>query len=131
MIIGRGILKNSIVIKWLLSVRSSSNIRIEKYLSKSIVAKQVIEFKKGLYFSPVKTVSIIVVTAILLNMLSYVLFASSIHNKSGLSGWIIKCFLLFTGFAGLFCEAGLKPLVSSSFFTRWVKRNKQHILEEK
>ena len=105
--------------------------RIDEYLKTSIMVKYVIGFKNELYVSPVKTGSIIVLTAILSNIFFYALFRNAMRNEIGLLGWIIKGMLLFVGLVGLVCEIGLKNLISTSLFLKWIKHNKQSDLEEK
>ena len=125
------ILGNSRFVKCLLKLCNGWRKRIMEYLKTSFIAKFTVAFKNEFCIFPVKTGSIIVVTAILSNIFFYALFRNAIRNEIGLLGWIIKGMLLFVGLAGLFCEVDLKNLISTSLFLKWINHNRQSELEEK
>lgn len=125
------IFENSKFVNWVLRIYNDRKKRVAGYLNTSLTVKHVIGFKNELYVFPVKSVSIIVVTAILFNMAFYALFKNSMQKEIGLLGWIIKGMLLLVGLAGLFCEVNLKNLKSSSLFLKWINGYKQTDLEKK
>ncbi len=125
------VLESSGFVKWLLKIRGGWGKGIDDCLKTSFIVRHAIRFKNELYVSPVKAWSIIVVTAILSNVFFYALFKNAMCKDTGLLSWIIEAILLFVGLAGLFSEAGLKDLISTSLFVKWINHNRQSELEEK
>ena len=125
------ILNNSKSVKWLLKINNDWRKRIIECSKTSLTIKHATGFKSELYLLPVKTGGIIIVTAILTNVFLYALLKSSMQKEIGLLSWIIKGMLLLVGLAGLFCETGLKNLIGTSLFLKWINHNKQSGLEEK
>lgn len=111
------ILENSRFVKWLLRICRDWGRIITNYLKTSFTANCAAGLENKLYVSPVKTGSIIVVTA----LLSDIVF-NIIRKEIGLLGWIIRGMLLFVGLAGLFCKIGLENLSSTSLVLKWAKR---------
>ena len=70
--------------------------------------------KKDLYFFPVRIISIIVVTAITINV-----FLSIVLQKQiSLWGWLIRGLLLFVSISGIFCKADWLTIKRSSVLLR-------------
>lgn len=123
------ILENSRLVKSLRYLCDHWKDRIDGYLKTSSLINYTIELKNGIITLPVKSVSIVIVVAILTDITFSILFKNSIHNETGLLGWIIKVALLLLGFAGLFCEVSLENPKKSSLFIGWIEHNSQSISE--
>lgn len=92
----------------LLDVYETCKERTIHYSGTSIVAKLI----KKIYFFPVKTISIILVTVILINIFFSIIFNQGI----GLLGWIVRVLFLFIGLGGgVFCNASWQDLKKDSF----------------
>ena len=108
------ILKNSRFVKWLLRLYRTWENKVRIYLETSATVNLTKEAKKELYFLPVKTFGIIVVTAVPINI-----FIAIVLNKEiGLLGWAIRGLLLFVGLGGLFCNATWEDIKRTNFFIR-------------
>lgn len=118
------ILENSGFAQWLLKICAGGKKRIMSYLKTSFTANCAAGLKNELYVLPVKTISLIVVTAILSDAAFYALLKNVIQREIGLLGWIIRGMLLSAGLAGLLGKADLENLASASLFFKWINRCK-------
>lgn len=125
------ILENSRFVRWLLGRCGDWRKRIAAYSKKSFTAHCAAGLGNMAYALPVKAASIIVVTAISSNIVFYALLKNVIHIEIGLLGWIMRGMLLFVGLAGLFCEADLANLKSTSLFLHCINSYAQSHSEEK
>lgn len=109
------ILNNSKFIKWLLDGCRAWKDKAITYSGTSIVVKLI----KKIYFFPVKTISIILVPTILINILFFIK-----HNEEvGLLGWIIRVLFLFIGLGGVFCNAYWQDLKKGSFIINYMDKH--------
>lgn len=122
-----GVLDGSRVLQYLINLNKRWRNKIIRYSGRSLATCAAKDIKTGLYLSPAKIISIIVLTAITVN----VVLAFILHKQIGSYGWLMRGLFLFAGIAGLFCEAGLKNIKSSSLFLKWVNPDKQSCEEEK
>jgi len=112
------ILYNSKFAIWLLRVYKNSKNWIVGYLRTSIFVNSAGELKESLFFLPVKIVSTILITAILINIFLFLLFDKEIE----LLGWILRGSLFFIGLGGLFCNANLHDIKITSLVLRYIGR---------
>jgi len=105
------ILDNSMLAKWLLNLYNMWKLKIAGYTKTSRAMSQLVSVKRDIYFSPVKTGSIVVVAAILIN----IIFSVLLSEKIILIGWIIRLIFLFIGLRGLSCNANWEEVKKTSF----------------
>ena len=115
-------LESSGLINCLFKVCNDCRKRVTDYLKTSLIVKHATGLKNEFYILPVKSGSIIIVTAVLCNLIFYALFKNFIHKEIGLLGWVIQGLLFFAGLVGLFCAVSLEELKKSSLFLKWLKR---------
>lgn len=103
---------NSKLIKGLLSLyKKSWKKKMISYSRTSLVMNSVGGIKNKIHSLPIKTMSIILVPVILINILFF-------NQEISLSGWIARGLFLFMGLAGLFCEVDYETLKKGSFVLR-------------
>ena len=115
-------LESSRFINCLFKIRNDWRRGVIGYWNTSFTVKHARELKSEFSISPVKSGSIIVVTAILANLFFYALLRNFMHKEIGLLGWVINGLLFFTGLAGLYCKVSLEGLKKSSLFLKWITR---------
>lgn len=115
------ILKNSKVVRWASSTYDICRDGIVNCANSSIIMISAINVKKELHFLPIKTMSLIVFIAVLVNILLSVLWSREI---TGL-GLFLRGVLLFVGFCGIFSRVNWEELKKTSYFMRWAERMKQ------
>ncbi len=108
------ILDNSMLAKWLLNLYNKWKLKIAGYTRTSRAMDQLVSVKRDIYFSPVKTGSIVVVAAILIN----IIFSVLLSEKIVLIGWIIRLIFLFIGLSGLFCNVDWEEVKKTSFLLK-------------
>lgn len=104
------ILNNSNFMRWLSNKYNILKHIITKNSKSSTIIISIKETKKELYFLPIKTCGIIVVTSILINTALTIL----LKQKLGLSNWTIRILFLSIGLGGLFCDADWETIKSTS-----------------
>lgn len=113
------VLDNSLITQYLIGCYKSWRNRIINYLKIGLAIKLAEDTKERLILSPVKTISVIVVTAVLVNLfLSFIL-----HHKISQCGWLMRGLFLFVATLGLFCNADWSTVRESSIFLRKLSRN--------
>ena len=110
------VLNESKVVKWLINLYKKWSYKIIFYLKISRINYSVEQLKKKLHFLPVKTASIIIVTAILTN----VIFSLLLRREISLLDWIIRGLLMFIGLAGLFCNSDYESIKETSWFMKYI-----------
>ncbi|MEK6715234.1 MAG: hypothetical protein AABY43_04240 [Candidatus Omnitrophota bacterium] len=77
------------------------------------------DIKKGLYFQPIKTASVIMLAAILTNTI-FIIF---LHRQVSLTGWLMRAVFFFIAIAGLSCDIDWQGLEKTSFvLNKWLKK---------
>jgi hypothetical protein len=89
------------------------------YLNTSKAAGLTKEAKEEFYILPVKTIGIIAVAAIIVNITISVILQRNIS----LWGWFLRALFLFTGISGLFCNAKWPVVKEGSIFLKRINRN--------
>lgn len=112
------ILDNSKFILWLINEYKIWKNRVTNYSMTSAFFASTQEIKKELYYLPIKTLSIILVVAILTNIFFSLLFKKEIVSL----GWAMRLFLLIIGLGGLFCNADREGLKQSSLILKYINR---------
>lgn len=112
-------LDNSLITQYLIGFYKSWKDRIISYLKISLAIKLAEDTKKGQVLSPVRIVSVVVITAVVANaLLSFVL-----HQQISQWGWLIRGLFLFVAIFGIFCQADWSTVQESSIFLRKLSRN--------
>lgn len=112
--ISSGILDNSKLVQYLFNSYKKWKINIIRLLRLSSTVDLVEDTKKDLYSFPVRTISIIVITAVTINV-SLSLF---LQKQIGLWGWIMRGLLLFAAVSGLICKADWRTIKKNSVFLK-------------
>ena len=108
------VLDDSRAVHYLISFYKRWKDKITCYLRTSLTIGLAKDTKEQLNLSPVKLISIIVVTTIMVNV-----FCSIVLQKQiGLWGWLMRVLFLFAGAAGLSCQADWPVLKENSVFLR-------------
>lgn len=123
----REIMRNSRFIKLVLRIWDCWKNKINNCLATSITANRAIWLKNKSHLLPVKTGSIILITAVIFDTAFQVL----LNNETGTIRWVTRGLLLFVGLAGLSCRIGLKDLLSTSSVLKWATGYKEFPLEER
>ena len=108
------ILDNSQVVQYMIDFYKKWKDKIVNYLGTSSTVGLAKDTKKELYFSPVMIISIIVVSAITVNVFLSII----LQRQIGLWGWLIRGLFLFTAVSGLFCQTDWSTVKESSVFLR-------------
>lgn len=95
------ILDNSEFLKRFLKIFKILKLSVIDFSKTCVVIGSIKTIKKELYLLPVRIVSSIIVTAIIVN----IIFSTLLNKEIGLSGWIIRAIFLFVGLTGLSCSA--------------------------
>lgn len=109
------IFNNSKFIKLLFNVYKTQKYNITNYSKTSTFVKLAEKLKKDLYLIPVRTIGIILITAILTNSLCSIVFNIEIK----LLGWVMRVLFLFIGLISLFCDANWEDLKKTSSVIRY------------
>ena len=108
------LLNNSRAVRYLIDFYNRWKGKITYYSKNSSTIDMAKDTKRELYLSTARTIGIIIVTAILVNVgLSIIL-----HKEIGLWGWLMRGLFLFAGVAGLFCQADWRTVKESSRLLR-------------
>jgi len=124
-------LKDSCLYGASLKIYGRLNEQIANCLSTSFLVKYLYKLVNGLYCLSARSIGIIILILVILNIIFYNILRCFEDVEIGLLGWVIRGVLLFVGFAGIFCKAGLKDLRETSLFVRWVDHIKLSLSEEK
>ena len=109
-----GILDNSRTVRSLINYYNKWNDKIIHYFKASSTIDLAKNTKEQLDSSPVKIISIIIVTAITIN----VLLSIALQKQIGLWGWLMRALFLFGAVSGLFCKANWQTIKRSSVCLR-------------
>lgn len=112
------IFDNSRFVRWSLDIYKKWKYRLVNYPRISTTMDSIQEIKKGLYFFPIKTGSIIVVTVISVNILLSIL----LHKEIRLLGWIMRGLVLFIGLNGLSSQANWEDIKKTGFFLKRINK---------
>ena len=117
--INLAVLDNSRAVRCLICFYKRWRDKIIHYSKTSSTVNLAEDTKEQFVLSPAKLISIIIVTAILVNVaLSIIL-----HKQIGLWGWLMRGLFLFAGVSGLFCQADWPTIKKSSILLRKAKIN--------
>lgn len=104
------VLDNSRVVRYLINFYKGWRDAIINYSKVSSTINLIEDTREQFTLSPTKIISIIIVTAILVNLaLSIIL-----DKQIGLWGWLMRGLFLFVGVAGLFCQADWQAIKKNS-----------------
>lgn len=109
-----GVLDSSRAVRYLIDFYKRWKDKIIRYSKASSTVNVVEDTREQLILSPVKILSIIVVTAVLVNALLSVI----LQKQMGLGDFFVRVLFLFAGTAGLSCQAGWASVKKSSIFLR-------------
>ena len=90
-----------------------------QHLKFSTVFKLTKDTKKNRYFAPMTTLSIIILTAVFIN----VLLSIAISRQINLWGWLIRGIFLLVGLVCLLCKTNWLTIKKSSMFLRKLDKN--------
>lgn len=111
------VLVNSCTVQSLINFYKRWKNKMFYYLRDSLSTELAKDTKKELYFSPVRIISLIIVTTIVVNgALSFIL-----QKQIDLWGWLIQGLFLFAGISGLFCQVDWPTVKSSSIFLKRIR----------
>lgn len=114
-----GVLDSSRAVRYSICFYKRWRNKIIGYSQTSLVTEALKDTKEQFVLVPLKIISTIIVTAILVNVaLSLVL-----HRPIGLWGWLMRALFLFSGIPGLFCRADWLAIKQSGIFLRKAKIN--------
>ncbi len=122
------VLQESAVIRWLVNLYKIVKQRISIYLTYSRTNSLYLSLKKSFYFFPVKTISTIVISAVITNT------ALSIFLKReiGLLSFFMRLLLLFAGLSGLNSQADWPTAKENSLVLRTLfKKNVRDLRKDK
>ena len=94
------IFNNSRTVRYLAMVPKRVKEWNVKYLKMSSIVDCTEKIKQQLYFLPIQTISIVIVTALIVNMLLSVM----LQKQLSLWGWFARAVFLFLAIAGLFSK---------------------------
>ena len=109
-----GILDSSRVVQYLINLYKRGKDKATRYLRTSIVIILGKDTKEQLNISPMRVISIIVVTAITVN----VVLSIALQKQIGLWGWLMRGLFLFAAVSGLFCKADWPTVKRNSVLLR-------------
>lgn len=112
------ILDNSRAVQYLINLYKRWKDRVVCYLKTSLTISLAENTKEELNFSPVKIVSIILVTAVIVNLFLSVF----LHKQISSGAWLMRGLFLFVGVAGLFCLTDWPTVRKSSVFFKKIER---------
>ncbi len=112
------ILAQSLVILWVVNIYKIWKQRIMQYIITSKSYSLFKEIEYNFKSSPLKTINIIMTSAVLVNVFLSLL----IKQKISLFGWIMRGLFLFIGISGLNLNVDWQELKSSSVFLRLILR---------
>ena len=108
------LLDNSRVVQYLINFYKRWRDKVTHYSKASSIVSLARDTKEQVIFCPVKIISIITVTTILVNAALSVILQKQIDLWS----FLIQVLFLFAGTVGLSCEAGWSTVKESSVFLR-------------
>lgn len=111
-------LDNSQVVQYMIDFYKRWKNKIIRYSKISLTVGLAKDTKEELYFSPVRVISIITVTTIMIN----VVLSIVLQKQIGLWGWLMRVLFLFLGFGGLFCRVDWLTVKKNSVFLRKMQR---------
>lgn len=111
-------LYNSKIITWLLIIAKTWKNRIPNYLISSTTVNSTKELRKELFLSPLKTINIIIVAAILSN----VSVAMLVNKRIEPLGWFSRVCFLFIGVRGVFSDVTWQDIKQNSYFMKYIRR---------
>jgi hypothetical protein len=104
------VLEESKVVRYLINSYKKFKLKVISCSGTSRIGSSLGEIIKGLYFFPIKNLSIIIGVAILTNTI----FSLLLKKEIELFGWIIRGLVLFVGLSGLFCNATWEDIKKTS-----------------
>ncbi|MFH0935359.1 MAG: hypothetical protein V1828_00635 [Candidatus Omnitrophota bacterium] len=110
------ILNESKFVRNLLQVLRIMNNKLKEFLKTSIFSQYKKNLKINLSSLPIKSLSIIMIIALLLNVSLFLLF----NKKMTFYGWGMQCLLLFMSISGLFCSASWEEIKRTSLILRYI-----------
>lgn len=113
------ILENSRIVQFLFNLYKKWKINIMQFLKASSTTYLAKDTKEQLNFSPLRIISMIVITAITTNIvLSFVL-----QKPIGLWGWVMRGLFFSVAVLGLFSQADWRSVKGASVFLRKMGRD--------
>lgn len=112
------LLDNSRTVQYLIYFYKRWRDKAIYYLNTSKTVDLTKENKQNFYLLPVKTLSIIVIIAVVTNVTLSIILRRDI----GLWGWSMRGLVLFVGLGGLFCDADWSTLKNSSVIFKLVSK---------
>lgn len=112
------VLKSSRVVQYLINLYRQWRNKISCYLDNSLAAEVARDTIKCLYLSPLTIGSIIIITAIDVNIFLCFLLQTPIN----LWGWLVRTLLFLVAASGLFCSADWPTLQKESRLFRKMQR---------
>jgi len=112
-----GVLDTSRVVQHLINFLKRWKNNVIRYLRTSLATIMVKDTRKDIYFSPVRIASIIVVTAITVNVFLYIV----LQKQIGLWGWLMRGLFLFLAVVGLFSKADWPTVKRSSVLLKKIR----------
>ena len=108
-------LSESWFVRWLLDICRIFKSKLINCLATSLIVNSTKEIRKNLHSLPIKLGSIILVTAVSINMFLSIL----LHREIELLWWVIWILLLFVGLGGLSCDARWEEIKKTSLLMRY------------
>lgn len=121
------IVNNSVVVERLKNLSKKWWYNLVFYFKIGKSGNLVKQFKKDFYTLPLKTLSTIIIVAVLTNIIFLILFKKEI----GLFDWIMRGLLLFTGISGLNSRVDWPNVKNSSIILRSVLKNVRNLRKNK
>jgi hypothetical protein len=115
---GKLIFEESSLLKYLIDLFKISRHNIMSSLNSSSINSFLIEFRKDIYLSPLKTLSIILVTTTITN----ISFSILLKKQIGLFTLIIQGLFLFIGLQCISCNVNWQDLKKTSFILKHLRR---------
>ena len=112
------ILKNSKFVNWLLTLYKTRKLSIINYIRTSDIVNLAITIRKELNIFPVKTGSIIIITALLTN----IFFSILLEKKIEMLHWFEQLLILFSGLGIIFCSSRWEETKETSVVINFINR---------
>lgn len=109
---------NSRFVQFLINLYKRSTFNFNYYLKISKFANFIQSTKDRIYLSPTKTISIIVIIAIITNTALSLIFKRNII----LGSWLLRSLFLFIGLSCLFSNINSQTLKENSITLKWINR---------
>lgn len=114
------ILKTSKFVNWLLNLCKTCKLSMINYIRTSDIVNSVIIIRKELNISPIKTGSIIIITALLTN----IFFSILLEKRIMILGWFVQFLLLIIGLGIIFCSSKWEEIKVTSAVINYINRYK-------